>query len=185
MRDLPKGLPPIVRDALTRAAREIVDAADRKAEAYSAYQQHIWWARQAPAIPPTAEASSLFDWALALRRDLLAPFGGEMRDLIADLPPLALVSHEIALPEVDRGIPAGRLKTTLELDFDEERFLNHHDWFDGLRVTGGGTLNTEVAIRTSVHPEMLRQIHALVAEGQIWDRVVHGFGEMVKAFKDR
>jgi|RhisoiCoNPM_1038542.scaffolds.fasta_scaffold02131_2 hypothetical protein len=185
MRDLPKGLPSIVRDALTRATREIVRDADRKADAYATYQQQMWWARQPPAVPPAAEAASLFAWALELRRDLLAPFDGEMRDLVADLQPIALVSHEIALPEIDRGIPAGRLKTALELDFDDERFLNHHDWFDGLRVNGGGTLNTADAIRHAVHPEMLRQIHALVAEGQVWDRVIHGFAAMVQAYKDR
>jgi hypothetical protein len=185
MRDLPKGLPSKVRGALDRAAQDVTDVSHRKAHALNAYERHRRYANTNLRTQELrdGEASSLFDWAVNLQEAIRFPFDG-LVDIILDLPAIAVVSHEIVLPEVD-GIPSGRLKTVLELDFDEERLLNHHDWFDGCRVTGGGTLNTRDAIYHSVHPEMLRQIHALVAEGEVWDRVIHGFDRLIEAYKDR
>jgi len=185
MRDLPKGLPSKVRAALTSAVDVVTDVSHRKALAFNAYEEHRRYANRNLRTQELrdGEATSLFDWAVNLQDAIRAPFDG-LVDLFEDLPPIAVVSHEIVLPEVD-GIPSGRLKTVLELDFDEERLLNHHDWFDGCRATGGGTLNTRDAIYHSVHPEMLRRIHDLVAEGQVWDRVIHGLDKLVEAYKDR
>ena len=182
--DLPKSIPPIVRHAAERAAQEVADASHAKTQAFSVYEQIRWHSRadRTDALRD-GEATAIFDWALALRTELLRPFG-DLTEFFKEVPPLPIVSHEIVLDPVDRGIPGGRLKTTLDLDFAEDRFLNFDDWFDGCRVTGGGTLNTRDAIFHSIHPEMLRQIHALIAEGQVWDRVIHGFTAMVQAYKD-
>jgi len=186
MRDLPKGLPSKVREALDRTVRDLNDAAHHKGQAYDVYAQHRWHANKHLRTQELrdGEAANLFTWAMELQRDIRLPIDG-LVEIVADLPPLAVISHEIVLPEIDRGIPGGRLKTVLELDFDKERLLNHYDWFDGHLVTGGGALNTRDAIYHSVHPEMLRQIYALVAEGQVWDRVIHGFDRLIEAYKDR
>lgn len=180
--DLPKNLPSIVRAAAERNARELAEAPGRKAQAFNVYQMHQWRSRhEKTQALLDGEATDIFDWAMMLQRDIVVPFG-DLRDIFAHSPPLTVVSHEIDLPAGEDGLPGGRLTTTLELDFDDERFLNHYDRFDGYRVTGGGTLNTAYAIFTAIHPEMLRRIHALIAEGNVWDRIVHGLDKM---FEDR
>lgn len=184
-KDLPENLPMIVRDAAARARQELTEASRRKSRTLDAYARHRELARQemSPDLRD-GEAMNLFTWAMKLRRALLFD---ELRvfDLFTQQPPLSIVSHEIVLAPVGE-IPGGRLKTELELDFfDRDRFLNHHEWFDGYRVGGGGTLNTVDAIHTALFPVMLRQIHDLVAEGQVWDRIIHGFGKLVEAYKDR
>lgn len=188
-RDLQKNVPIVVLAAAEGVLAEALRLVGNYSVAQSASIAHTRLAlrdREKHGREWEQRAQSLIDWGANLRRALplqrlTDEFGAQECE-----PSISIVCHEIALP-AEGTAPGGRLKTELMLDLSpsDETVFRHYAWFDGNRVAHGGILNSTYGMLLTIHPEMLRQIHDLVAEGKVWDRVIAGLKSLLSTHKDR
>ncbi len=188
IRDLPKQVPTIVLAVADRVIKERERFENNRSVAISAFRAHELLDRDLSA-ETTAEletrAEAICDWGVNVREAL--PIVRLYRWFKTDAPPaLTVVNHQITLKPVGSA-PGGTLKMRLDLELDPDRdvLFRHHEWFDGYRVAGGGVMNTGTSLLMSLHSEMLRQVHDLIAENQIWERATNDFTRLLESFKDR
>lgn len=177
IRSLPVSLPIAVTAAVENALsnRDLIES--KRADALSTYhaQMRLNYMQIEPLDDELAgeRAEALFEWGMMLHESL--PIDKLRRGFKGgEVSSLTLVSHKIDLKAVP-GAAGGPLKVRLDLELEDPTFLfRHYAWFDGHRVVGGAALNSATALQMALHGEMLRQIHNRVAEGDAWDRIVHG-----------
>jgi hypothetical protein len=175
-RTVPRDVPPIVLETAARAARKL----EERAGAYdAAVARHAAWIRASVGDKPAAQAQTLYRWFAELRSRLV-PFGFS-RHVPSWTVPVAC--HRITIRAGDG--PTEAVVTRLDLCLDDGRFVDHYEWLGDVRVRHGGMLGSPSAFLHALHPEMLRQIHDLAAEGQLWDRVVKGIEALAHDLKDR
>ncbi|WKZ28816.1 MAG: hypothetical protein QY323_04765 [Patescibacteria group bacterium] len=176
IRSLAKNVPAPVLTAVNKALADRERIESRRADALQAYhaQMRLNYMQIEPLDDKLASnrADALFEWGMMLRERL--PIDELRRGFKSgEVSSLALVSHEIDL-KPETGAAGGRLKVRLDLELEDPAYLfRHYAWFEGCRVVGGAALNSALALQMSLHAEMLRQIHNRIAEGDVWDRVIH------------
>lgn len=181
-RTLPN-VPEAVIDALTRTQREVSDIKGSRDMAADEYRSHCRQTRTPAAFEfHRDEADNLITW-IGTVRDTLGRNSVFSRLRGSDAA-ITLVSHEIWLDETPNA-PRGHLKTRLDINLDPGRYLDIHAWYNGFRMTGGGIFRSGIDLYHSLHPAMIHAIHELAAEGQLWDRLVTSFKDLVERAKDR
>lgn len=189
-RDLPTTIPSAVLSTAQAAIEETEDVIQRAGDAKRAYQSDAFRRQQHEARKRAhdglmAMSQDLIKWSMTLLNGLPTDMLARRFDTRTGDPCIPVVRHEIALAACE-GFQGGVLRTELQLMlYRGEGPFRHYDWFNGFRMTGGGQLASANSIYLAVHPEMLDQLHAFIAEGRNWPQIEAGLNALVDAFKDR
>jgi len=189
VRDLPKNVPASVLATAERVLAEGERFHAGMREALNARAIHLALARielSRDNVELNRKAEDLFNWGLDLRKRLPseALFKRFRREREIG-PSISVINEEIALEARDNA-RAGKLATELELNLypGDAWLFRRYDRFDGYLTSGGDQLNTITSILIELHPQMLRAIHARIADGDAWTRVEHGLTKLLGDLKD-